>query len=278
MPEFACEVAQPAASQHAPAGAHRFLAVDAGPIRQRRAGDDDGAEEFRANGGEHHDRPSGLAIADHAGLSVGLGVERGDLLEKNRLRARDILNGLAGHGIREEADEIAGMPCLERHADFAVGLEPANPGAMPGARVDDDERPARGVEFDSRGRNHSHETVVDRPIKRFATEDQLHVVVEYVWNRLGEVFAILIAALAHDIPEQHAALRGIDHIFHGWPKYAEWCRKCDRRLTRLARWHWLCSLLTAQPAREGQHACRSFVRAAAAHPITSDGLRSKAHA
>src|SRR5262249_43847986 len=106
-----------------------------------------------------------------------------------------------------------------------------------------------------------------------ATEDQLHVVVEYVWNRLGEVFAILIAALAHDIPEQHAALRGIDHIFHGWPKYAEWCRKCDRRLTRLARWHWLCSLLTAQPAREGQHACRSFVLSAAARARPHLGRR-----
>src|SRR5262249_11956400 len=155
---------------------------------------------------------------------------------------------LAGHGIRKEADEIAGMPCLERHADFAVGLEPANPGAMPGARVDDDERPARGVEFDSPGRNHSHETVVDRPIERPAVEHELHVVGEYVGNRLGEVLAILIAALAHDIPEQHAALRRIDHIFHDWPKYAERCRKCaDRRWARLARWHWLCSLLTAQP-------------------------------
>src|SRR5262249_60377455 len=100
--------------------------------------------------------------------------------------------------------------------------------------------------------NHSHETVVDRPIKRFATEDQLHVVVEYVWNRLGEVFAILIAALTHDIPEQHAALRGIDHIFHGWPKYAEWRRKCaDRRWVRLARWHWLCSCLLLSRRAKG---------------------------
>src|SRR5262249_15882721 len=177
-----------------------------------------------------------LAIADHAGLSVGLGVERGDLLEKNRLRARDILDGLARHGIRQEADEIAGVPCLECNADFAVGLEAADAGAVAGARVDDDEGPARGVEFDSRGRNHSHETVVDRPIKRLATEDQLHVLGEYVWNRVGEVFAILIAALAHDVPEQHAALRSIDHVFYRWAKYAERRRKCaDRRWVSLAR-------------------------------------------
>src|SRR5262249_7380220 len=85
-----------------------------------------------------------------------------------------------GTGSGEDPVELAGWPCFDAHADCAAALEPANPGAMPGARVDDDERPARGVEFDSRGRNHSHETVVDRPIKRFATEDQLHVVVEYV--------------------------------------------------------------------------------------------------
>jgi len=49
------------------------------------------------------------------------------------------------------------------------------------------------------------------------------------------VFTILIAALAHDVPEQHAALRGIDHVFHGWAKYAERRRKCaDRRRISLA--------------------------------------------
>src|SRR6516164_1446468 len=106
------------------------------------------------DGGEHHDRPSRLAIADHAGLSVRLGVQRSDLLEKNRLRARDILDGLTRHGIRQEADEIAGMPGLECNADFAVGLEASNAGAVPGARVDDDEGPARRVEFDARRRNH----------------------------------------------------------------------------------------------------------------------------
>src|SRR5262249_45197556 len=162
--------------------------------------------------------------------SVRLGVARGDLLEENRFGARDILDGLAGHGIRQEADEVAGMPCLERNADFAVGLEAADAGAVAGARVDDDEGPARGVEFDSRGRNHSHETVVDRPLERPAIDEQLHLVIEHVWSGLGEVLTILIAAMAHDIPEQHAALRGIDHVFHRWAKYAERRRKCaDRR-------------------------------------------------
>src|SRR5262249_49342293 len=121
--EVAGEGGQPAPTKQAAAVAHRVLAVDAGPIRQRRAGDDNGTEQLRTSGGEHHDRPSRLAIADDAGLSVGRGVERCDLLEKNRLGAGDILDGLARYGVRQEADEIAGMPALERNGDFAVRLE-----------------------------------------------------------------------------------------------------------------------------------------------------------
>jgi hypothetical protein len=38
---------------------------------------------------------------------------------------------------------------------------------------------------------------------------------------LGQVFSILIAALAHDVAEQHAALRRIDHVVHDGRKYAK---------------------------------------------------------
>jgi hypothetical protein len=37
-------------------------------------------------------------------------------------------------------------------------------------------------------------------------------------------------------------------------------------------------LLAARLAWQWQHACRSFVRDAAAHPVRSGGLLSKAHA
>ena len=35
------------------------------------------------------------------------------------------------------------------------------------------------------------------------------------------MLAVLIAALAHDVPEQDAALRRVDHVFHGGRKQAE---------------------------------------------------------
>ena len=172
--EVAGERGQPAAAEQAAGVAHRVLAAHAGPIGQRRPGDDDRAEQLRPQRREHHDRPAGLAIADHAGLAVGLGMQRDDLLEEHRLGARDVLDGLAGHGLGQEADEVAGMAGLEGDADLAVGLEAADARAVPGARIDDDERPAPRI--DRRrpsGGTIRAKHVVDRPLERAAVDQRV---------------------------------------------------------------------------------------------------------
>ena len=170
-------------------------------------------------------------------------MQRDDLFEEDRLRARDVADGLARHGVRQEADEVAGMPRLERHADLAVGLEAADARAMPGARVDDDERPPRRIELDGRRRHHFHEGVVDRTIKRPAVDEELDLVVEHVRSGLGQVLAVLVAALAHHVPEQHAALRGIHHVLHGGGKHSERRKRAGRCWACLAGRHCRCSLL-----------------------------------
>src|SRR5262245_28304993 len=122
------------------------------------------------------------------------------------------------------------MASFERNADFAVGLDADDSRAVARARIDDDERPARQIELDARRRNDLHESVVDRPIERPAIDEKLHLVIEHVWGALRQMLAILVAALAHDVPEQHTALRGIDQIFHRRSKYAERLRqRLDRR-------------------------------------------------
>ena len=83
------------------------------------------------------------------GLPSASRMQRNDLFEEDRLGARDVLDRLARHRVRQEADEIAGMAGLERDADLAVGLEAADAGAVAGARVDDNERPPRQVDFDA---------------------------------------------------------------------------------------------------------------------------------
>src|SRR5262249_62055907 len=113
--------------------------------------------------GDHPARPTRLAIADYAGFASRLRMQRGGLFEKDRLGARDVLDCLPGNGIGQEADEIAGMAGLEGHADFAVRFESADSRPMSGARVDDDERPARRIEFDTRRRDDPPQAPVDRP-------------------------------------------------------------------------------------------------------------------
>ena len=84
-------------------------------------------------------------------------MQRDDFFEEYRLGAGDILDGLARHRLRQEADEIAGMPGLEGDADFAVGLEAADARTVSGARIDDDERSPRRIDLDAGGRNDPHQ-------------------------------------------------------------------------------------------------------------------------
>ena len=47
-------------------------------------------------------------------------------------------------------------------ADLAVGLEAANTGAVSRARIDDDKRPSRRIDLDTRRRHNPHQSIVDR--------------------------------------------------------------------------------------------------------------------
>ena len=138
-----------------------------------------------------------------------------DLLDEQGLGARDALDGLSRHRFRQEADEIAGMTRLHRDADFAVRLEAADSRTVPGARIDHDERPPLEIDFDTLGRNDAHQRIVDRLVQLAAVDDQFGGILQDMRRRLGDVFAILVAALAHDVQEQHAALSRIDHVFDG---------------------------------------------------------------
>src|SRR5215470_19106651 len=112
--------------------------MHAGPVGERRSGEHDGANAVRVDRAHHHDLPARLAIADQTRLALGVRMPRHYLCDKTSLRFAHILNRLTGHGVRQKANEIAGMASGERDADLAVVLHAADPGAMPGARIEYD--------------------------------------------------------------------------------------------------------------------------------------------
>jgi hypothetical protein len=105
------------------------------------------------------------------------------------------------------------MPSLERYADLAVGLEPADARTVPGTRIDNNEGTARLVKVNRLWRDDPNKDVIDWPRKRPPVDDKLHFILEHVRRGLGQMLAILIATLAHHVQKQHASLRGIDKVF-----------------------------------------------------------------
>ena len=83
--EVAREGGQPAPAQETAAVAHRILPAHAGPVGERRACDDERPEQLGPSRGQHHERPAGLTIADHAWLAIGLGMQGDDSFQKDGL-------------------------------------------------------------------------------------------------------------------------------------------------------------------------------------------------
>src|SRR5262249_55124632 len=115
--------------------------------------------------------------------------------------------------IRQEADEVAGMPCLEGDADFAISLEAPDARTVASARIDDDEGALLRIDLDARRRDDADQRIVEGSGGCASVDQKLDGILEYVRGGLGHVLAILITALAHDVPEQERALGGIGHVF-----------------------------------------------------------------
>ena len=194
--------------------------MHARPVGQRRTGENDRPEQLGTERCQHHDRPAGLAIADHAGLAVGLGMKLDDLLEEDRFGARNVLDRLARHRIGKKADEIAGMAGFEGDADLAVRLEAANPGPCPARGSTTTNGRSTGIDRHALGRNDARQDIVDGPLEGAAVDHKFGVVIEDMRSVLGQMLAILIAALPQHIPEQDAPLASIDQIFNGRSEHA----------------------------------------------------------
>ena len=206
---------EPAAAQQATGIAHRIHAAPACPIGQRGACNDDGTEQFRADGGGHHDLPACLAVGHHDRLALRVGVPRDDLFQEARFGHHHVFDGLLRHGLGQEGREVAGMAGAHRHADLAFGLEAADSRTMARARVDHQERALDRIGFHVCRRFDAQQPVVHGARQFAAIQDQLELHAEHVGGALGHVFVVLVAALAQHVCVEHASLPGIHGIFVG---------------------------------------------------------------
>ena len=83
---------------------------------------------------------------------------------------------------------------------------------MTSPRIDNDKRPPRHVDFDTGRRHDPHQTIIDGPFKQTTVNDKLSLEVEHMWSGFSHMRAILVAPLAHDVPEQDCSLRGVERV------------------------------------------------------------------
>jgi hypothetical protein len=203
------------------------LAAHAGPIGERRAGDDNGAEQLWPH--EQHDRPARLAIADHGGLADGFGMKRNDTLEERCFRVDRVLYGLSGDRLGEKADEIARMAGLERDANFALRLEAAYARSVPRSRIHDNEWPLILVDLRVLRRGDPHQHVVDRSGQLAPVQDDFAAELQDVRRNLGSMLFVTLATLLKDIQKENRALPRIEPIRPGFVKRARIWNRRDRR-------------------------------------------------
>ena len=225
--EIAGQERGPDAAEHAARITHRVLAIVAGPVGHRRPIDHDGTDEVRFERADEHGGPAALAVADHDRLAR-LRMALADNAEEFRLGARDIREGLPRHRFGKKDHEVDRVPCLERHPDLRVLLEPADAGPVAGPRIDDDEGPALRVGLDAIRRRDLHEGIVRGLLERAGIGN--HLPVEIQERRLAGLlmFEPVVAALAQGVPEQDGALREVEPVVAGVPPEVQRRRRADR--------------------------------------------------
>ena len=126
-------------------------------------------------------------------------MEAGHFRDEGGLGVPYILDGLARHRFRQEANEVAGMAGSERQADLAVMLHAADAGPVSSPRVDDHEGALGWVGDRALRGDDPHQAVADGPLEAASVKDQLGIEIEDVGRFLLRLFTKVVAALAKHV-------------------------------------------------------------------------------
>ena len=210
--EIAHHRREPAAPKQAARVAHGIFAMHTRPVGQRRAGNDDRAEKLGPLAATIITAQPAWQLPMTAGLPSASGCSAITRSRKMASARDDVFDGLPGNGLGQEADEVARMPCLEDDADFALRLEPADARAMPGARIDDDERSLALIDFDAGRRQDAHEHVVNRTRQLAPVHDEFAAEFQNMGREFGGVFLVAFASLLHHVQKQKASLESVNAV------------------------------------------------------------------
>ena len=111
--------------------AQGIFAAHSCPIRQRRSREHNRTREVWICRGHHHDLPAGLAIPDDCRLTVGVWMAGDHCFDESCLGPANVFHGLAGHRLRHEADEIAGVTAARATPISLSFFMPPIPGPWP---------------------------------------------------------------------------------------------------------------------------------------------------
>jgi hypothetical protein len=165
---------------------------------------------------QHHQCPAALAVADHEGLALGLGVAPVDGAQELDLGTRHRLDRLPRQRLGIEHHEVARVAGAQRDADLAVHLEAADARSVAGTRIDDDEgAPALVGGRVALRRHDPRERIAGRTVERATVDD--HLVIEHQHRRVTRlrVLQVDVAALAQHVQRQHRPLPAVDQVGPG---------------------------------------------------------------
>ena len=138
----------------------------------------------------------------------------GDLFDKRRFCAADVLDRLTRHRLGREADEVAWMAGADRHSDLAVGLHAPDAWPMAGARVDDDDRRFRRIDNRAFGRNDADKPIIGRARQLAPVKDELIGEVQHIRHFLRRLREMDVSPLIQSLEGQDAPLARVAPILH----------------------------------------------------------------
>ena len=100
-------------------------------------------------------------------------MQLADLGDKTRLGVANVLDGLTGYRVLQEANEIAGMSRLQDLADLALMLHSADARPLPGAWIENHERTLARINRNAGRGLDANEDVIHRVIERSSVQHNL---------------------------------------------------------------------------------------------------------